>query len=355
MLIRKQSLGVDVDSKELKVKLMFCLENGDLKIKASRTFKNTAKGFAALLKWLRSKAVKNLCIHVVMEATGVYYENLAYCLKEEAEIAVHVVLPNMSSAYIKSLNVKSKTDEIDAGSLAQLGLERKLSIWEPGSAQMRRIKKLSRERLQLLDARTVILNQLHAEQASHSPDKEIIKRKKSRLKFINKQIVQIEKELELVVDQDKVLKTKVKGICKCPGLGFITVVGILGETDGFATIRNKNQLVSYAGYDVVKRESGTSIKGKTRISKKGNSVIRRILYMPAMSAAVHNQHYKKQYTRIAQKTTIKMKGNVAIQRKLLLLIYALYKKNEAYDPLHHQRMAENLMTKQSIKLQGLYS
>ncbi|HAD13144.1 MAG TPA: IS110 family transposase, partial [Saprospirales bacterium] len=104
------------------------------------------------------------------------------------------------------------------------------------------------------------------------------------------------------------------------------------ETDGFALFKNKAQLVSFAGYDVVQRESGTSVKGTTRISKKGNSYIRRALYFPALTAVKYEPQFKDFYQRVFEKSFIKMKGYVAVQRKLLVLIYTLYKKEEPYDP-----------------------
>jgi len=90
-------------------------------------------------------------------------------------------------------------------------------------------------------------------------------------------------------------------------------------------------LVSYSGYDVVQRESGTSIKGKTRISKKGNRYIRNALYFPAMVACRHNETLKETYIRINRNNkTSKMIGQVAIQRKLLVLIYTLWKNDTEF-------------------------
>ena len=102
------------------------------------------------------------------------------------------------------------------------------------------------------------------------------------------------------------------------------------------------------------KESGTSIKGIERISKQGNSYVRQALYMPAMSAVRHDEHHKNYYTRIVEKTNIKLKGNVAIQRKLLLLIYALFTKNEPYDPNYHIEMTARLKQNYKAKLQMAY-
>lgn len=104
----------------------------------------------------------------------------------------------------------------------------------------------------------------------------------------------------------------------------------MAETQGFALFKNQRQLVSYCGYDVVGRQIGTSIKGKTKISKKGNSYIRAAMYFPSISASNHNNQLKQVYTRINEKHETKSIGLVAIQRRLLVLMYALWKTNSPY-------------------------
>ena len=326
MIILKQNLGVDVDSRSLKVSFQKIDNQQHIKIKGSRTFSNTAKGFEELLKWVNSKKDDSKSVHVTMEATGVYYENLAYFFYEQKDYIVHVVLPNKSVAYFKSLNAKSKTDQIDAKLLGHMGLERKLEQWIPGSSQMRLIKKLSRERLRIQTEKVMVSNQLHAEKKSYMPSLESVKRYEERIEFLAQQMTAIEKELKTKVNQDEELKEKIDNVCTAKGIRFITAIGVVAEMDGFALFKNRNQVVSYGGYDVVKRESGQAVFGKTKISKKGNSIIRKLLYFPALSAAQHDEHHKKYYERVVDNTKIPMKGCVAIQRKLLLLIYTLYRR-----------------------------
>lgn len=342
MKIIKQNLGIDVDSKELKVSLKMMKEDLSQKTKASRTFKNTSDGFQSLKEWIEKKRIKDLPVHVVMEATGVYYENAAYFFNDQDSYIVHVVLGNTSNAYFKSLNLKSKTDKIDAEGLAQMGLERQLPPWQPISSQMQKIKKLVRERLRLKKEKTMIINQLHAEQASYQPSSDIVERYQKRIEFIKEQVVEVEKELKASVASDNELQQKIDNVCTAKGIRFITAIGIVAEYNGFILFKNRNQVVSYAGYDVALNDSGTSIKGKSKISKKGNSYVRQMMYMSAMSAAVYDEHHKNYYSRIVKKTGIKMKGNVAIQRKLLLLIYTLFTNNVVYDPLHFLKVEKRL-------------
>ena len=226
-----------------------------------------------------------------------------------------------------------------------MGAERQPGPWQPGSNQVREIKKLSRERLRLIDGRTMVSNQLHAEKKSFDPNKSSVKRYNKRIEFLIKQIGEIEKEIKNLVAQDKGLEERIGNACTAKGLGFITVVGVVAETDGSALFKNRNQVVSYAGYGVMENQSGTSIKGKPRISKRGNSHIRRMLYMPAMSAARSDEDHKDHYRGVAVKSGIKMKGNVAIQRKLLLLVYTLFTKNEPFDHQYRDRLKEKLAPK----------
>lgn len=335
MQIIKQNVGVEVDSKLLQLSVQVMNQDLSIKIISKRQFSNTPKGFKSMQVWLDKKCSSDLVIHLTMEATGVYYESVAYYFLALDNYSVHVVLPNTSNAFIKSLNNKSKTDEIDSRALAQMGLERQLSLWNPHTPQMRLLKKTNRERLRLNREKTMITNQLHAEQASYKPTKSAIKRYQKRIKFIEKQIAEIEAELLAIVQADSDLNKRIDNVCTAKGIGFTTAVGVVAELNGFALFKNRNQVVSFSGYDVKKHESGTSIRGRERISKKGNSFVRQMLYFPAISAAVHAEHHRKYYQRIVDKTGIKMKGSVAIQRKLLLLIYTLFKNNVPYDPKHY--------------------
>jgi transposase len=265
----RQCLGIDVSKNTLQVNLSNLEADQRIRVIASTKFDNTSKGLEKLTSWVSKHRVSGLEFKVVMEATGVYHESAAYFLHEKG-IAVSVVLPNKSKAYAKSLNAKSKTDSIDARILAQMGLERSLELWQPFSQNMRRIKRLCRERVALQEQKTATLNQLHARSFEYNPEKTIKKRGDQLVKFIEKQIDQVEQDIQSTIASDEILKEKIDRICVVKGLGWVTVVTIIAETDGFALFKNKGQLVSFSGYDVVQHESGTSVKGTTRISKKGN-------------------------------------------------------------------------------------
>jgi len=193
---------------------------------------------------------------------------------------------------------------------------------------------LTRYHQNLQESKTAFANQYHALQHSGYTSKEVTRQLNKSIAFIEKQIEQIKVAIASHIRRDGEVEQKVKNLCKIKGIDVLTVATIIAETNGFILFKSLGQLVSYAGYDVVENQSGMRT-GKTRISKKGNSRIRRILHMPAFNVVRYEQTpFVNLYERVYDKTKIKMKAYVAVQKKLLVMIYTLWNKNEAYNPDH---------------------
>jgi transposase len=124
-------------------------------------------------------------------------------------------------------------------------------------------------------------------------------------------------------------------------VGKLTAAIVLGETNGFELIRNKKQLTSYAGLDVKEKTSGTSVKSKPRISKRGNRHLRKAMYLPSLSSVKYNQAHKDLYIRIVSKGGIKMKALVAVQRKMLELTYIVHKNKTAFQQGYEKIKSSN--------------
>jgi transposase len=340
--IVKQVAGIDVSQKELVVCLGRMYDDWTPELYATKTFPNTAKGFDAFVQWASKLSDTGLTIRYVMEATGVYHESLAYCLHKQ-DLEVSILLPNKISNYVRTLEVKTVTDKTASEAIARFGLERKLDNWKPASPLYKKLRQLTRERDQLVQARTSAKNQLHAEQSEAEPSKSTVARVKKQIAFFNKQEQEIKVELATLVKQNEVVKQKVELITSIPGVGFLTAVTVLAETNGFELIRNKKQLTSYAGLDVKEKQSGTSVKGKPRISKKGNRFLRKSMHLPALAAIRHDERFKAVFARLVSKHGIKMKAAVAVQRKLLELIYIVYKTEKKYDKEYLKKSGSNKM------------
>jgi len=328
--IVKQVVGIDVAQKELVVSLGKMQDDWTPEVYARKTFTNTQKGFIDLMAWVKKLTDQTIAVRYVMEATGVYHESLAYFLNDQGQ-EVTIVLPNKISNYMKTLETKTITDKTAADAIAMFGLEKKLDLWKKPKPIFKRIRQLTREREQLIQSRTIAKNQLHAEQAEAEPGKSTLERLKKQIAFFEKQEREINQELRALINTDEQVTSSIKLITSLSGIGYLTAATVLAETNGFELVKNKRQVSSYAGFDVKEKQSGTSVKGKSRISKKGNKYLRKAMHMPALSAIRLDERFKAIYARLVAKHGIKMKAAVAVQRKLLEMIYTIHKTGVPYD------------------------
>ncbi len=326
----KHSIGIDVSKDSLSI--CSCKLTADL----SKEFEfiddqpNDATGFKRLHKWMISIKEEGIPPLVLLEATGVYQEALAMYLHASG-IDVSIMQSGRVKRYAQSLDQRSKTDLLDSKMLSMLATERSLTLWTPPRASLAQLKGLSRERSALVAMRSVSKNRYHAIEKSSTKNNKTLKRFKKRLKLVNEQIAEIEKEMAEVVSSDPELVAKMKYLQSIPGISFIASATVVAETLGFSNISSAKQLTSFVGYDVVIKESG-KYKGKSKISKKGNKHIRAVLHMPSMTAVRVNPTLKPFYNRLKSTKERPIVGLVATQRKLLILLYTLWRKEEYYDP-----------------------
>ena len=326
-----QSVGIDI----AKDKFDVCFKerkNQRNVIKGTKTFTNNFKGFPDFKQWYSKRKKGNTPIVFVMEATGVYYEELAYFLHSEKE-EVFVELPQKVKYFAKSLNIKTKTDKVDAKLIADIGLERSSSLkaWNPPSEQFKAIRDLCRELSQLKKSKSAASSRLHAWKTAHNTIPEVIETAEEHLNILDELIKNTEELLLQRIKQDKKLYERIEKIAQVKGLGIMSVTRVIAETNGFLLFNSIRQVVSYAGLDIVQEESG-QYKGKSHLSKKGNAHLRAALYMPAVAAVTHNDNLKEFYSRLNEKFNYKKQSLVAVMRKLLVLIYTLWKSGDNYDP-----------------------
>jgi len=339
----KQVLGIDVAQKELVICLGKMSEGLQVELYARNSFANNEAGFKLMLQWVKKLTEAAVPLSYVMEATGVYHEQLAYFLTGLG-LDVFIVMPNKINHYIRSLNVKTVTDKTAAEAIARFGLGRAMDKWQQPSPLLKKIKQLTRERSQIIEERSVAKSQLHAQGAGYEPNKSSLRRVKQRIALLDKQVLEITAEITALVKSEEKVASAVKLLSSITGISTLTAAIVLAETNGFDLIKNRKQLASYAGLDVTEKQSGTSVKGKPRISKKGNIFIRKAMYMPALSAIRCDERWKTIYDRLVSRHGIKMKAIVAVQRKLLELMLTLYKTGKEYDKYYLENDASQSKT-----------
>lgn len=331
----KQVVGIDVAKDTLRIHFGWIDEQQAIHHGKSASFANTPSQFGKLMRWgLAQCEDKSVPLLFVMEATGVYYEALAYFLYDH-RCALNVLVPKKLAHYAQTLDIKSKTDDLDARLITRFALERALPLWHKPSESLQTLRTLTREYQNLQGLLTRAQNQLHAKTHAHHTPKETVKRIKEQIRFYQKQLDGIEADLHRLVDQDTDLKNRIENIDSIQGVGFMTAVAVVAETEGFALVENGKQLASYSGLDVVHHQSGLR-HGQTSISKRGNRFLRQAVFMPALAAIRFNPSLKEFYQRLIMRKNNKKIALIAVARKLLVLIYTIWKKNEPYDPNYYK-------------------
>ena len=335
----KYSVGLDVSSKKINACMSCIDEKQKVIVKSSTVISNNKKGFKILQDWVLKHVKENVPVVVCMEATGIYHENCAYYLFEKG-FSVSIILPNKAKKYLEAIGLKSKNDSIDAKGLSQMGAEQCLDTWQPMGTFFYELRLYTRQHQNVTELKTVLKNQFDALSfAMHQVDP-VTNQLKETIILFDKQLKELEKVINNHIKSDAKIAERVANILEIKGIGILTLATILAETNGFELFNNYKQLVSYAGYDVVEAQSGTRV-GKTKISKKGNSRIRRAMHMPSLVVIkCEVKPFKELFERTYNKHGIKMKSYVAVQKKLLTMIYYMWKKKERFEPNYIKSIQE---------------
>jgi transposase len=343
-----QCAGVDCAKKDFWVTFSVMDDQRNIDHLGTQRFLMNDAGFKAFVKWIGKRAEKSLDFLMVLEATGVYHEKLLH-LVYDLGYKVSLVHPKRAKDFSKTVLVKKVTDKIASKYLATMGLEKKLPLWQKPEKVYRNLRVLTRESSQLQEKITMIKNELEAEDYRQDENAKTAGRLKTELKLLVKQKKEVLIEITALINSDPILKIKTPYVTSPIGVGILTAATVIAETQGFAQVRNKRQLVSYVGYDVINQESGTSVRTQARISKRGNRRIRKAMHMAALSSIRHGAG-KDMFVRIVSRTGIKMKGVVAVQRKLLVLMYTLWKKEQYYDPKFDAKKEGDIVSPEELDI-----
>ncbi|WP_424495381.1 IS110 family transposase, partial [Salinimicrobium sp. GXAS 041] len=285
-------------------------------------FKNNGLGFKSFLKALSNQDL------VVMEATGYYHYRLAQFLYEKG-MKVSVVNPLSVKRFIQMKLSKIKTDKSDAKAICEYAKANEVPLYTAKDKSQAEALQL----LRLIDIytkqSTALKNKLHGEKVLGKPSKVVFHSLNRSLKVVQNEIKTLEVRLtEIVKDEQQKQLTLLKSI---PGMGNKTAIMLLVLTDGFTNFENASQLCCYAGITPIIRESGSSVRGKSKISKMGNPKLRNLLFMCSFTACKHNKACREIYERIIAKGKSKKLALIAVCGKLLKQAFAVAKSGLPYD------------------------
>jgi len=285
------------------------------------SFDRTRKGTKRALAWLRSQLPEGARIGIVMEATGKFADEVAaWLLDMDPTLHVAIVNPGQTCAFIRSLGLRNKTDDLDARALAKYGQERKPAPWERPTPELAALKDLVRVRMNLVQARTAMtLRKRDHKRAA----KEATQALTMVIKSLKGQIEALDRAILAHVTANPSLAEPVKRLMSIKGVAIVTATTILAELGDLRRFPKSRQLVAFAGMSPMQRQSGTSLNGKARLCKQGSSRARAALYMAAGSAARFNPELKAVYVGLVAKGKHKRSALGAVMRKLLVLMRAV--------------------------------
>lgn len=321
--------GVDI-AKETAV-LCLLAANGR-PVEGAITFNNNRQGFRAGLKWLRklAKPFKPFHIHLVMEATGVYYLPLAKFFSGQAGIIVSVVNPAQVKAYAQAELVRTKTDAVDAAVIARFALAMKPRPWVPPAPHEEEMLGILHHLEAVKEMIQAEKNRLHALEATGPSTVNVERAIKKHIRFLEKQINDLTGRLRKIAKEHPDIEEKIKLLCSIPGVGEITAHTLLAEIGDISRFSGVKQLVAFAGIAPSERQSGTSVRGKAMINKRGSRRLRKALYMPAVVATKYNPAVKDLYQRLTASGKKPICAVVACMRKLLHIAYGVLKSRQRF-------------------------
>lgn len=285
-------------------------------------YKNDEIGFKKFLKDLPKKSL------VAMEATGYYHYRLAQFLYK-SDVVVSVINPLSIKRFIQMKLAKVKTDKSDAKAICEYALINEVPIYNALTDVQSECLQLFRLLDVYLKHRTATKNKMHGEEVLGIPSKFVYRSLRRNKKHLNGEIKAIEAKVLSLVKEDQ--QQQLTLLTTVPGIGQKTALFLIIITDGFSKFETASQLCSYAGITPTIRESGSSVRGRARISKVGNRKLRNLLFLCSFNACKHNKACRELYERIVNKGKSKKLALIAVANKLLKQCFAIAKSGKPYD------------------------
>jgi transposase len=306
------SLGCVTSVSKAKLDCAWLRENNKVK---SKVFSNQIEGWKALISWPQKNTQEGTDqLHFVMEATGVYHENFASWLYGQGA-SVSVVNPAYVKYYASGIGVRTKNDKKNSVVLALYGTKESPLLWQPAPLEVRTLKAL----LVRLDAVEKDLlrenNRLEKSTFTETPSA-VLKSIELTIAFLKKERKNLEDLIEEHLNKHDKLKADNALLKTIPGVGPVIAQRMVMIVGGHQ-FNSASQCAAYLGLIPVEKESGSSIKGRSRLAKNGNPTIRAKLYMAAISAKQYNPDIKAQYESLIKKGKSKKSALGAAMRKLV--------------------------------------
>ena len=306
---------------------------------------NTIQGIQTLLAHLQANGLGKENTHVCCEATNVYYLLVTTTLHQNG-YAVSVVNPLAIKGYVKMQLKRIKTDKQDAKLIAEFAKKEKPQQWKPNNETSKAIQSLHR--------RTEQLNSLLvAEKNRQETADEYIKASVEKMiGILEDELQSIREQIQAIIESDEQLKAKQKILSTIPGVGKNTaqiLLSVLVDLDKFRTAKH---LISYLGLSPIIRDSG-KYKGAQKVSKMGDKILRKSLYMPARAACTRSKLWRSWFDAQVARGKHPKQVYVMMMCKILRYAYTCLKTNAPFDATMHQKADKSERSWKTVKGEAL--
>ena len=313
--------GIDVGAEEL----ILTIRKDGTSYKAQK-FTNTPADRARLVKKLANMPGIIVCL----EATGVYHFDLSIAL-HDAGVALMVVNPKSSHNFAKALMKNSKTDAVDAETLAQYAERMDFVAWTRPSDEKIALRSFSRRIDALTRQKAAAKNNFHALSVSRETPKAVLRDVKLAVSQLEKRIASLTKDALALIGKHPELERAFQLLTSVKGIAQTSAIALMGEILLLPPGLSHREWVKFAGLDPRAFDSGKSVHKQARLSKAGNRHIRSALYMPAMSAKQHDPYVKAYFGHLVDNGKKPLQALCAVMRKLLHAIHGMLKSNTPFD------------------------
>jgi len=315
-------LGIDVSKRKFDVAL-----RGGERTGRSHAFANSEAGFEQLVGWLEKLGVEQ--VHACLESTGTYGLALAEFLHGRGYV-VSVVNPACIKAFAASELKRAKTDRVDAKVIARFCEAMKPTPWVPPAAEVSELQALVRR----VESVQQMIQQERNRLAAPGISEPVRASLARTVSLLGQELARLREQVADHIDQHPELKGRRDLLCSIPGIGETTAARLLSEMSGIEFGRAR-EVAAYAGLVPSPRESGSSVRGRGRLSKRGNVRLRRALYWPAIVAMRHNPTLRAFAGRLREAGKPTMVIIAALMRKLLHIAFGVLKHGRPFDPNYH--------------------
>lgn len=328
-------LGIDISKKKFDAAL-----TTDGKHFHEVQVDNLSKSIESFFRDLKKQLSSFSRLTVCLEHTGIYCQPLLdFLVKNHIKVCVEPALQIKQSQGM----TRGKTDRVDAIRIALYAFKNRenLSFWKPQRHCVQKLKALltTRERLVKIKVQLEVPLQECEEFIDPSIRKEMVRHCQKTLKIVQTDIASIEKAIEQLVKEDSQLNEQCTIATSVPGIGKITALNVIVSTGEFIRIREAKKLACFAGVAPFEHRSGSSIRGKTRVSKMANMTLKKLFHLAAMSAIQCSEELKAYYHRKVEAGKNKMSVINAVRNKLISRIFACIKNKRLYQNIYQNNLA----------------